>query len=73
MTKPIESTGHVMTIPQRERDARRHIVDVLATNEQRLWTLNEQEAARHVQAAIDTLKTTILNRNPKEDAHGTRT
>lgn len=66
-TKQIESTGNVMSEKDRRLDARRHIIDVLATNEQRLWTLNEREAARHVQAAIDTLKATILDRNPKEE------
>lgn len=71
MNQQIESTGHIMTIGQREHEARRHIVNTLATTEQRLWTLNEQEAARHVQAAIDSLKTSIRTRKERNDVSRT--
>jgi len=48
----IESTGEVLTIEQRERDARRHIAHKLARIEHECWTLNECKAAGYCQAAI---------------------
>ena len=58
ITKQIESTGHVLTIGQREKEARRHLVNTLARTEQQLWTLGEREAAEHCRAAIDAITNT---------------
>jgi len=68
-TTQIESTGEVLTIGQREQNARRHIAHKLARIEQECWTLNECKAAGHCLAAIF-----LLNfRNRKERTHEPRT
>ena len=56
-TTQIESTGEVLTIDQREQNARRHIAHKLARIEQELWTLGEWKAAGQCADAIDAMKT----------------
>ena len=58
MTTRIESTGNILTIGQREHEARRHIVHKLARIEQELWILGEPIAAGHCAAAMDAMNDT---------------
>ena len=52
----IESTGYKPTAADRERDAVKHIVHVLARLETQLTTLDYPTAAAHCQAAILELR-----------------
>jgi len=54
----IESTGNVMTIPDRERGAVRAIRRQLARLGQQLLILGERDAAEHVQDAIGAISPT---------------
>jgi len=56
MTKPIESTGHIQTIEQREAAALEAMKNMLATISSRLMVLHECEAARFCIRAIKAIK-----------------
>ena len=55
----IESTGHVMSLEQRELDARRHIADELAKHANTLWCLNDREASKQCWRTARTIRQTI--------------
>ena len=60
-TKQIESTGHHMTIPEREEEARRHFARTLARVEQQCRVLGHTVTAEHCHNAIDSLGSLFTN------------